>query len=818
MKILELEIANLRGIKNPISFKPDGQNMVIQGPNGSGKSGVVDSLDFLMTGDITRLTGKGTRGITLKTHGKHVDAKAKDAVVTAKIQLEGIDQPITFHRTISKPKVLYMDREIDEQILNDALEIAKRGQHVLSRAEILKFIGAESSTRAEEIQAILNLNEIEQLRKTFVTIKREADKNVQSESTNYERSIAGIQSTIDIKEFSEEQLLKKINENRAVLKGEAVEKLDPDTLQKDVSPVSAEDKERVDSEQLKRTIKAATEIVQEKGSEIYENERELRQTVQTLKADEQMKKDLASQRLLNIGISLIDDSGSCPLCLTPFDEGKLKQLLEERNTRATEAEKFETKIKKLSSEINTEVARLHEFLTRISKACEKLKEEKTIATLKPWIKNLKNWNDDLKNALEDYRSIEELTEDTKIFFAPEKWEEQFKTLFQKAEKLKKFTPEQQAWNTLTELKSALSRYLQDKGKYEQAQNYAAKAGIVESLYTVTKDKVLKDLYDTVNKDFSDYYRFLHGEDENEFYSELKSDGPQLDFKVDFYGRGPHHPRALHSEGHQDSMGLCLYLAINKKISEEKVKLVVLDDVVMSIDSNHRKNICKLLNHFFPDVQFIITTHNRTWARQLHTDGVVKSKNMIHFKGWNIDTGPKYEADPDVWNKIQANLQDDNVSSAAHLLREQGEYFYENICDSLKAKVAYRSDNRWEFGDYINGAKEAYKKHLKLAKKSATSWEKEDDVAAFAEIETQANEVIQRTQVEHWGINENVHYNKWKDMTQEDFLPVSEAFQDMENLFKCPECQSAIVLNMIGQNPTAIKCQCGKINWNLEMKK
>ncbi len=818
MKILELEIANLRGIKNPISFKPDGENMSIQGPNGSGKSGVVDSLDFLMTGDITRLTGKGTRGITLKTHGKHVDAEAKDAVVTAKIQLEGIDQPITFHRTISNPKVLYMDREIDEQILNDALEIAKRGQHVLSRAEILKFIAAESSTRAEEIQAILNLNEIEQLRKTFVTIKREADKNVQSESTNYERSIAGIQSTIDIKEFSEKQLLKKINENRAVLNGEVVKKLDPDNLQKDVSPVSAEDKERVDPEQLKRIIKAAAEIVQEKGSEVYEKERELRQTVQTLKADEQMKKDLASQRLLNIGISLIDDSGSCPLCLTPFDEGKLKQFLEERKTRATEAEKFETKIKKLSSEINTEVTRLHEFITRISKACEKLKEEKTTATLKPWIETLKNWNYDLKNALEDYRSIEELTDDTKIFLAPEKWEEHFKTINKKAEKIKKFTPEQQAWNTLTELKSALSRYVQDKEKYEQAQNYAAKAGIVESLYTATKDKVLKDLYDTVNKDFSDYYRFLHGDDENEFYSELKSDGPQLDFKVDFYGRGAHHPRALHSEGHQDSMGLCLYLAINKKISEEKVKLVILDDVVMSIDSNHRRNICKLLNHFFPDVQFIITTHNRTWARQLHTDGVVKSKNMIHFKGWNINTGPKYEADPDVWNKIQANLQDDNVSSAAHLLREQGEYFYENICESLKAKVAYRSDNRWEFGDYINGAKEAYKKYLKLAKKSATSWEKEDDVAAFVEIETQANEVIQRTQMEHWGINENVHYTKWKDMTQEDFLPISEAFQDMENLFKCPECQSAIALNMIGQNPSAIKCQCGKIDWNLEMKK
>jgi len=817
MKILELEIANLRGIKNPIVLKPDGNNMAIQGPNGSGKSGVVDSLDFLMTGDITRLTGKGTRGITLKGHGKHVDAKPKDAVVTAKIQLEGIEDPIILHRSIANPKTLYMDREIDEQILNESLEIAQRGQHVLSRAEILKFIAAEASTRADEIQAILNLNEIEQLRKTLVTIKREADKNVQSESTAYDRSIAGIQSTIDLKEFSEEKLLEKINENRTVLKGDAVDKLDPDNLQKDVSPVSAEDKKRVDPEQLKRIINSATEIVQEKGSEIYEKEKELRQTVQNLKADEQMKKDLASKRLLDIGISLIGDSGSCPLCLTPWDEGKLKQFLEERQTRATKAEKFETKIKELSSEINTEVTRLHEFLTRIAKACENLKEDKTVEELKPWIENLKKWGDDLKNSLEDYRSIEGLKDDTKIFLAPEKWEEHFETLNTITGTVKKFTPEQQAWNTLTELKSSLSRYLQDKEKYEQAQGYAAKAGIVETLYTATKDKVLKDLYETVNKDFSEYYRYLHGEDENEFYSELKSDGPQLDFKVDFYGRGAHHPRALHSEGHQDSMGLCLYLAINKKISEDKVKLVILDDVVMSIDSTHRRNICKLLNKFFPDVQFIITTHNRTWARQLHTDGVVKGKNMTHFKGWSIDTGPKYEADPDVWNKVQNNLQDDNVSSAAHLLREQGEFFYENVCDSLKAKVPYRSDSRWEFGDYLDGAKEAFKRNLKKAKQSANSWGKTEEVEAFSEMETQANEIIQRTQMEHWGINENVHYNKWKDMTKEDFLPISEAFQDMENLFKCPECQSVITLNMVGLNPTAIKCPCGNINWNLEMK-
>ena len=220
MKILELDIENVRGIKSRISLKPNGENLVIHGPNGSGKSAVVDGLDFLMAGDISRLTGKGTKGIALKHHGKHIDAKPEEAVVTARVSVESMSEPITLQRRISRPKELIIDPEVDERIFHEALEIAQRGQHVLSRAEILKYIASEAGTRAEEIQAVLNLQEIEDLRKAFVTIKREADKTVQSESTNFERSMAAIKPIVAIEEFSQSEVLEKINENRKVLKGE----------------------------------------------------------------------------------------------------------------------------------------------------------------------------------------------------------------------------------------------------------------------------------------------------------------------------------------------------------------------------------------------------------------------------------------------------------------------------------------------------------------------------------------------------------------------------------------------------------------------
>jgi len=818
MKILELEIEHVRGIKDKITLKPNGENVAVHGPNGSGKSGVVDALDFLMTGDISRLTGKGTKGITLKDHGKHVDSKPEDAVVTAKIIIEGISDPITLQRKMSELKSLIIDPNVDNQILKETLGIARRGQHVLSRAEILKYITAESGARSGEIQAVLNLQTVEDLRKTFVTIKREADKNVQTERINVERSKAAITPIIGIENFSETEVLNKINENRYVLKGDPLDRLEPNFLHNSVNPVPDSKTKTVNPEILKRTISQAERIIAEKATDIYEKDKELKHTLQNLKADKMLEKDLTNKRLIDLGISLIDNTGECPLCLKMWKPEELKTFLQERQSRAGKATEIEAKIKYLSTEIDKNISTLNGCLRTIQSSCEQLGEKEIVRTLGPWIRSIADCSQNLKNVFEYYPPVQPVLEEIRKLSAPEKSEQFFKPMMTAAIKIKEFTPEQQAWNILTELKPTIQRYQDDEERLKKAERYSEKAGILEKAYTQSKDKVLQDLYDSVNQDFSTYYKDLHGEDEKNFFSELKPDGPHLDFKVDFYGRGSHNPRALHSEGHQDSMGLCLYLALNKKISEDKVKLVILDDVVMSIDSNHRRSICRLLKQHFPDTQFVITTHNKNWARQLKTDGVVKNTNLFHFKGWNIDTGPSYGENGDVWQNIQNKLQDDEVSSAAHLLREHCEFFYENVCDSLKGKVSYRSDGRWEFGDYLNGAKSFYKSYLKTAKKSAKSWKKEDRVKEYEQIETQANEIIQRTQMEHWGINENVHYTNWKDFTKEDFQPVAEAFQDLENLFNCPECQGIIGVNTVGMTPTSIKCPCGNISWNLEMKK
>ena len=195
----------------------------------------------------------------------------------------------------------------------------------------------------------------------------------------------------------------------------------------------------------------------------------------------------------------------------------------------------------------------------------------------------------------------------------------------------------------------------------------------------------------------------------------------MTLEVDFYGRGKFPPLALHSEGHQDTMGLCLYLALSERLTKNLIDLTILDDVVMSVDASHRRNVCELLATKFPGRQFLITTHDKTWARQLMSAAVVSRQNSIEFSRWTIETGPMVTLDgtkTDFVSKIHQDLEQEDVPSAAARLRRGGEQFFEQVCDKLRATIRYRSEGNWDFSDFVSAAIGTYKKYLREAKAAA----------------------------------------------------------------------------------------------------
>jgi recombinational DNA repair ATPase RecF len=209
----------------------------------------------------------------------------------------------------------------------------------------------------------------------------------------------------------------------------------------------------------------------------------------------------------------------------------------------------------------------------------------------------------------------------------------------------------------------------------KADSQSKKAKVLAEAFDSAQKAVLGSLYTDIENDFVDNYHTLHDNEKDSFKARIRPEGAGVQMRVDFFGRGTFPPHALHSEGHQDSMGLCLFLALMSKLSGNHVGFTVLDDVVMSVDVDHRRAICDLLLKKFPNRQFFITTHDKAWARHLEKTTVVARQNVLSFRGWTVETGPRWKRE-DLWAQIRELLQGDNIPSAASALRRELEEMFD----------------------------------------------------------------------------------------------------------------------------------------------
>ncbi len=819
MKLLELEIKNVRGIKH-VKLVPNGKNFVIWGPNGSGKSAVIDALDFLLTGRISRLTGKGTGGISLSKHGPHIDCKPKDAVVKAKVGISGLSDPVEISRCLAKPDELVYGESL-KPVLEPIINLAHRGQHILTRREILKYIAAEASTRAQGIQELLNVSEIEDIRKTLVNVQNTFDKNLKAAKNGVSTAKTQVSTTINSKTFQEEAVLEIINENRLVLGAQPISKLGSSVLKNELKPpTSTPAKKSVNPVLIENYVASIKGVLTEEShSKIAEDDLQLRTLVKEVRAKPELLKALSHQRLIELGLNLIDDTGKCPLCNVEWEPDKLKDYLTKRLADAKTASEYKDKINQLAVSLNEPISRITASLKEILEVLSLLGLEEDASAYQAWYNDSQTFSSILSNPLEAFPDDRFDSAKIKQAFSPENASDMLNRLLIAVKNNQPpMTKELVAWTMLTRIEENLKALEIANQKLSQAELSYKKATILLGSFLKARDEILGKLYDGIKDRFVELYRNLHKLDEENFEAKIEPEEAALNLEVDFYQRGTHPPHALHSEGHQDSMGLCLYLALAEYLAEGLIDLVILDDVVMSVDAEHRREICNVLTTFFPNRQFMVTTHDKTWASQLRNQSVVDSKGAVEFYNWHIDTGPKVNYEVDMWERIRNHLEKENVSDAASLLRRGSEQFFGQVCDSLRASVVYRMNGKWELGDYLPAAIGKYKDYLKKAKAAAQSWGDNELHSALQEVDSTASQVFKRLNIEQWAVNPNVHYTSWANFTKADFTPVVEVFQDLFGLFKCNRCGDVLTVLTKGVKPESVKCSCGQVNWNLVAKK
>ncbi|CAA2136921.1 chromosome segregation protein SMC [Methylobacterium bullatum] len=349
-----------------------------------------------------------------------------------------------------------------------------------------------------------------------------------------------------------------------------------------------------------------------------------------------------------------------------------------------------------------------------------------------------------------------------------------------------------------------------------AEDRATRARKVFDVYKLTSDAALEKVYADVQVDFADLYRRINADDEAAFEAKLAPSLGKLGFGVDFYGRGFFPPGAYHSEGHQDSMGLCLYLALMRHLLGSGFTFAVLDDVLMSVDAGHRREVSKLLRAEFPKTQFVLTTHDKAWLKFMGTTKLVEPKDTVHFRKWTVADGPTIWAKGDVWSEIRTLANDDDVPGAAALLRRSLEHLSSEFCQALRVKVEFSVDGHHDLGDLLDPAIGQMKTLYKDARLSADSWKDTDRVAAIQQREKAFDEAVISAKVEQWQINPSVHYNEWANLQKDEILAVVDAFHRLCVLFECDACGPIEVSPGRGSREF-IQCLCGKINFSF-MKK
>ena len=828
MKILKLEIKNVRGIP-AFQIEPKGKSFVIYGPNGSGKSAVIDALDFLLTGKIARLSGEGTEDVSLRDYGPHID-KVSDlskVEVKAEIQVPGITDIVSIHRKMQKPNELVYEAKYETQ-LSQILELLNRGQYVFTRREVLKLITSKSSTRAQEIQKVLKLVELEDTRANLVKVFNESKRDFNAAKEALERARQSVLLITGKSSYNDTEVLNFINEQRIKLGGLKIDILSSKEIQKGITGVKVNPSSVSHTILSERINNLKSTEVDKVSSEVDKADSTLKSILTKIKEDDLVSWNAKRYTFTKDGIKLLRVTGECPLCDKVWLGDELKKHLQERvdseSTRQKDITENSEIIVNYTKVFKIKLHQLQELVRPLALSDIVKSNEifaKGVHFVSVWDKDLSNLSDALTNPLENYDNekfpnskVKNLYSTGSLDIELEKFEKEIKKLFPEA------TPEQTAWDSLTKLIERVKIVEESQLTYENTFLIYNRGTALGQAYVEARDEVLESLYDKIKARFVGLYKEMHGADEKEFNASFTPQDSGLKLKVDFYGRGLHPPNAMHSEGHQDSMGVCLFLALSEHLNTGLIDLVILDDVVMSVDVGHRRAFCSVLANNFPDKQFIITTHDTTWANQIRSEGLVNSKQMLKFFDWSVDSGPKIHYEADVWNRIDDDLKKNDVSAASAKLRNGLEEFSRFVCHNLRAKVPYTLDDGGSLGDFLPAAIGTFNDLLSKAKVSENSWNRKDNIEKLNLIDDKAKAIIKRALGEQWTINSTVHYNAWANLSKEDFSPVVVAFKELCNsVFSCDKegCESVLKVTIDGATISGVRCKCGNVNWNLIKK-
>ena len=693
-RIDKITVNSFRGIsyESSINFK---DVTILCGENGTGKSSFVNAFEYLFSNELDFL--------------KRDTIEKEESIIHNGNTKEDIGIKLCFEngKTLEygkKPK----DPDLKELVSNDYI---KNASFILNRRNLLKFVEGNRSDRYIAVMDLCGFNKLKRYQSTFSSTFKDIDKEFEKKLNEYDDRLGKFsQIIVDNPDAKYEESISELNK---IIKRNDLELIDDDT---DISEYLVN--LHLDADDYLSSTKREFDLI---FDEMNKDDLDLELKKLLSEYDNVVYDNFKSTNDL---IALLDKSydyiesnnlEKCPVCNSDIDDNLLdiinknRKILKEKDN---EFSQWKHGFNKYLSNLKIFIQDLEDLDGNILKLKSKdsgnellnigFNKERLI------LGNLYSDLNDLINTGEKINVNESLFNDINE-----------KIILLKGN-LEKYYEENNDNSDLFIINNALLELSKIKDLEVQISNLDSKRLVAEkalNTFTKSKEEFITGIINEIKEDIKVFYDYIH-KDDAITSPDIKLTGVNhLEVFLDSFGKSVD-PRSFASEGHLDSLGLCIFLAFNKKFS--KIPLIILDDVIATVDMGHKEKIARLLIEELDDYQIFITTHSKLWAEQLKRLTNISGRKAKSYEiiSWNKREGPILAKPIDSEKRIEQYLNPDyyDLNAAGNTARRYLEYILKQICRANKLEIPYEDKPQCE-----SFYSKAYS-HIKKATKG-TSFEK-----------------------------------------------------------------------------------------------
>ncbi len=766
-KALRLEVKNVRGIRCA-DLPLEGQDLVLVGENGAGKSSFVDALEYLFTGSIERFDRQDVKE---QQSLPFVGCRGAEVAVALTCQIDGAT-------CVFQAGYPYIEPQLPEpqatKVSRGWWQQVHARPPILRRAQIVRFIEDRGADRYKMISALIGLDKVDTIHKVWRDLKLEWQAQVKShqqllarqepkaenlgllrcgaltlDAVNQKLQTVGLAPVADITEVAD---------RLATLKQQDAE--DRATYQ--VAELSQH-------RSLLQTIADKVSRLAHVYRAFYATWDDFMRTRGALK--EALFHDLWEQS--SKILTAHDEIEVCPVCQQPIDREQLLATLRDRLQSLAA-------VQQKSKEVQSQCEEVYEALSDVLTSVGQVKLAVPVS-MSSWQQELAALRSLLRSGVSD--SIPSLPQ--ALSGPVPGLQAEIQRLDREIQQLQLSAGYQLRMETATYLQNVLEVWPEvvearlQLARTERAVKYLDR---MEKALLQAREQRLSAIHAEIAATINDYFHRLHPQ---EGYGQiglpLERGGRGVGLRADFHSVNSTHPVGFYSEGHLDSLGIAIFLAYVRHFNGN-AGLLVLDDVMTTIDKSHRQRLAILLVDEFADFQLLLTTYDRLWAEELVTTMRARRLKVkaLHLLPWDIQSGVAWqELLEHQWDEYYQRAGANPLSAVADTGRDF-EKFLGLMRQNLQLSIPAKPEDRYTIGDL-------YPPFFAWFEKRKIQHPTRD---FKAELEALKSKLDIYWKYRNWA---GAHYNAWgADLSSAEAQDFIALVKQLVDLLSCPKCGSPVV--------------------------